>query len=523
MKKYEQEALSSRRHFLRQSACASLGATGLVNALAQMRLMAASMSASETSGDYKALVCLFLAGGNDSYNMLIPIGDPQSDGARADYEAARGVLAIARNEAKVLNVPGADPDVPTKAFNRHYGDIYPAMGVHPNAQPMADLFNTGELAFLCNVGSLAYPIPSRDDYLNQSVGLPKHLFSHANQASQWQSSIADKPFSTGWGGRVADLLDSSYNPTSKVSMSVTVGGVSSFQMGTAGGVTQYMLKPSGGISLEGYGTQYSSAYHTAGDPASGYKDSSTGQRLKAFETIMNLTHENLLEDQYNKIVQRARESEGVVGAALTAAAATSVDFDQHFSTAQTYLGDQLKMVAKLIAGRSPLGNERQIFFCSVGGYDNHSSLMSIHAHLMEELSSALMAFRNTLKDPALDVFDKVTTFTASDFSRTLTPNKNDATAGSDHAWGGHALIMGGGVKGRNLYGHYPPLKVGSAAGSIDSHTSRGRLIPDTSVDQYSAVLANWFGADSNSLEAIFPNLPRFDDPFASSSANLDFI
>lgn len=524
MRPSDKEALQSRRDFLRQSACASLGVTGLVNALAQMRLMSAAVAA-ETSApsDYKAIVCLFLAGGNDSHNMLVPMGDPSTDEARADYEAARGILALDRSALHALNTPTSAPETPTDAFKKHYGSAFPPLGVHPNASGLASLYNDGDLAFVANIGTLAYPVPTRNDFINKSVPVPHQLFSHSDQQTQWQSSIADKPFSTGWGGRTAELLNASYNTSGKVSMSISLAGINSFQVGTAGGVTQYVVNPSGTVSLSGFGTNYSNAYITPGDPSSGYKDGTTGDRLKAFEDVMKLTHENLLENQYNKIVQSARENEGVVGASITAADTTGVDFDSHFINAQTKLGDQLKMVAKLIAGRAPLGNNRQIFFVQIGGFDTHQSMLSDHANLMDELSQGLVAFRNTLKDANLAAFEDVVTFTASDFARTLTPNGQTTGDGSDHAWGGNAIVMGGPVKGKNIYGNYPSLKIGDAAGSIDSHSTRGRLIPDTSVDQYSAVIANWFGVDSNSLEAILPNLPRFDDPLSSATANLKFL
>ncbi|MFK7910115.1 MAG: DUF1501 domain-containing protein [Akkermansiaceae bacterium] len=523
MKQHQKEERQSRRDFMRQSACASLGVTGLVNALAQMRLMTAAMAAGDSGTDYKALVCLFLAGGNDSHNMLLPMGDPTSDQARADYEAARGILALDRTMLHTLDIPTQEADTPTKAFEKYYGSEFPPLGVHPNAKPLATMFNAGDLAFVSNVGTLAYPIPSRADYVNKTVPVPPQLFSHSDQQTQWQSSIADKPFSTGWGGRVAELLNASYNTSNKVSMSISLAGINSFQVGTAGGVTQYMVNTGGAVSLSGYGTNYASAYNTPGEPTSGYINSTAGRRLKAFENIMKLTHENLLEDQYNKIVERARDSEGIVGAALTAASGTGVDFDKYFANADTKLGDQLKMVAQLIAGCNPLGNNRQIFFVQVGGYDTHQTMISDHANLMSELSEALLAFRDTLKDPLLDAFNDVVTFSSSDFSRTLTPNGTTLADGSDHAWGANALVMGGAVKGGDIYGHYPPLKTGDTPGSIDSHSSRGRLIPDTSVDQYAAVLADWFGVDSNSTEAIFPNLPRFDDPLSVSSANLGFL
>ena len=497
MKPSQKTDLIGRRDFVRQSACAALGITGLVNTLAYMRLVTAAMAQSTTAlTDYKALVCLFLNGGNDSNNLLVP----RSGSFRTDYESARGILALpAAGLAPII------PDNDTRDF-----------GLHPNAQPLADLFATGKLAFVCNVGTLAYPIATRSEYLNRLVPVPPQLFSHSDQQLQWQTSVPDKPFSSGWGGRVADLLNASYNSASKVSMSVSLAGLNSFQVGTSGAVTQYAVTPSGVVSLRGYSSS-AGPYGGAQDSSGNYLNNDTGKRLKAFDQIMNLTHENLLEEQYNTVVRSARAKEAYVGSALTAAAATGVPFDALFANAQTSLGDQLKMVAKLIAGREALGNARQVFFCQVGGYDTHQGLLSSHASLMSELATGLKAFHDTLGQ--LNIANSVTTFTASDFNRTFTPNGTDSTAGSDHAWGGHALVLGGAVNGKKLYGTFPSLKLGT---DNDVDQNRGRWIPTVSVDQYSAVIAKWFGVDSNSMAAIFPNLSRFNDPF-SGSANLGFL
>jgi uncharacterized protein (DUF1501 family) len=329
---------------------------------------------------------------------------------------------------------------------------------------------------------------------------------------------AGQAFASGWGGRAADLLHSSYNAGgSKVSMSISLAGVNSFQVGTAGQVAQYAISDEGTVPFSGFGDAYADALNPNGT----YKTTVAGTRFKAFEDIMRLTHGNLHEEEYNRIVARSRAAEGTVGAAITAAAASGVDFETHFAGATTRLGDQLKMIAKLIAGRGVLGNNRQIFFCQIGGFDTHQTLLTSHGDLIGELNNSLSAFAATLQ--ALGVWDNVVTFTASDFNRTLTPNNTDPTkAGSDHAWGSHAIVLGGAVKGGDVYGHFPSLRVGAASGSIDAGSSRGRWIPTTSVDQYSSVLAKWFGASSNDLEAIFPNLPRFDDP-ASASANLGFL
>lgn len=483
-----------RRDFLRQAACASLGVTGLVNTLALTRLMTAAMAQDGGGTGYKALICLFLNGGHDSNNLLIPFsGEP-----RTDYETGRGILAL-----------------PTSGLHRIYPDNETReFGLHPAAQPLANLFNNGRLAFVCNVGTLSYPIATRSDYLNRLVPVPPQLFSHSDQQLQWQTSVPDRPFTSGWGGRVADLLNASYNPDSKVSMSISLAGVNSFQVGTSGAVDQYVVTTTGAVSLRGYGSPYTSALDSAGN----YLNSETGRRLRAFDDIMKLTHQNLLEEEYNRVVRSARATEGVIGGALTAAAASGVDFDTLFAGAQTSLGDQLKMIAKLIAGRSSLGNNRQVFFCQVGGYDTHQAMLTSHSSLVAELANALAAFYNATV--ALGVAGGVTTFTVSDFNRTLTPNGTDTQAGSDHAWGGHAMVLGDAVLGRRLYGAFPSLKVGT---DNDTDRNRGRWIPTTSVDQYSAVLARWFGVGSSSMEVIFPNLGRFNDPFTSSSANLNFL
>ena len=521
MKSHEKEFRRTRRDFLRQSSCAALGVTGLVNVLAHLRLMTAAMAQGVPDSGYKALVFLFLNGGNDSNNMVVPADDAASSQARADYEAGRGVLALPSAGLATLSQPAN-----TGAFTRHYGGQAQPLGFHPSAAPLAELFNSGKLAVVANVGTLAYPVASRTVYNSGTVPLPSQLFSHSDQQTQWQSSLPDRPFTSGWGGRAAELLHASYNSpeASKVSMSISLAGVNSFQVGTTGSVVQYVVQPSGIVALSGYGTNDTSALNTDGT----YKTTDTGKRFKAFEDIMKLTHANLHEEEYRRILLRARATEGAIGAAMTAATATGTDFNAIFTAAGAdhSLGDQLKMIAKLIAGRATLGNNRQIFFCQVGGYDTHQNMLASHTNLMDELATGMKAFHDALNAPGVNAWNEVVTFTASDFNRTLTPNNSDvAKAGSDHAWGGHALVMGGAVNGGNFYGHFPPLKTGNVTGSMDAGktTNRGRWIPTTSVDQYCAVLTKWLGAGSSEIATIFPNLPRFDDPFASSTANLGFL
>lgn len=469
---------------------------GLVNALTQNRLLTSASAQAGGGSGYKALVNLFLFGGNDSNNMLIPFGGTH----RSRYDASRGILAIPQEDLARIY-----PDNDSETW-----------GFHPQCGDMASLFNSGKLAVVQNVGSLAYPVANRTEYASGNVPLPPQLFSHSDQQIQWQSSIPDKPYETGWGGRVADLLNAGYNSDSNISMSVSLSGVNSYQVGKE--VVQYVVNKDGATSLWGYGPS-TNRYENALNEDGSYKTTWAGQRLRRFEEIMNYSHSNLHEDAYNQVIRRARDYEGTVGAAVTAADASSVDFDAIFANAQTNLGDQLKMIAKLIAGRESSGNSRQVFFCSTGGYDTHASQMPNHANLMNELSTGLKAFQDAMD--ALGVADDVLLYESSDFTRTFTPNGTSATAsGSDHGWGGHQIVMGGPIDGKKLYGHFPDLTVG---GPDDSNGTRGRWIPSTSVDQYGSVIANWFGVDSNSMEAIFPNLGRFDDPFSVSSANLQFV
>jgi uncharacterized protein (DUF1501 family) len=521
IKNHEKERLRGRRDFIRQTSCAALGVTGLVNALAHLRLMTAAMAQGDPGGGYKALVFLFMNGGNDSNNLFVPAGLAGDSVARADYETGRGVLALPGDQLHAVNLPGA-----CRAFDQYYGGQIQPMGFHPATGALAELFNSEKLAVVANVGTLAYPVASRAEYSSGLVSLPSQLFSHSDQQTQWQSSLPDRPFSSGWGGRAADLLNASYNSAaaSKVSMSISLAGVNSFQIGTGGQVVQYVVQPSGTVSLSGYGANYTTALNTDGT----YKTGDTGKRFKAFEDVMRLTHDNLHEEEYNRILRRARATEGAIGAALAptvGTTSTTSTLDPYFTTADHSLGDQLKMVARLIAGRSVLGNQRQIFFVQIGGYDTHQNMLASHNNLMSELSTGLKAFHDALNSPEVNAWNEVVTFTASDFNRTFTPNNTDpAKAGSDHAWGGHTLVMGGAVRGGNLYGQFPALKTGNASGSIDAGSgSRGRWIPGTSVDQYCAHMARWLGAGSNELAAIFPNLHRFDDPFSSSTANLNFL
>ncbi|MGK0184789.1 MAG: hypothetical protein ACI9R3_000563 [Verrucomicrobiales bacterium] len=465
----------SRRDFLRQGACASLGLTGLVSMLTQLRVMTGAM-AQETTVDelgYRALVCVFLSGGNDCNNMIVPVSQTDYD----QYAAVRGSLALPKDDLLAL-APKTYSD----------GVDY---GLHPGLTGVKSLFDQEKVAILANVGTLVAPT-TREQYLTGSVEVPAQLFSHSDQSVQWQSSVSDKPFTTGWGGRVADLLHT-LNENAEVSMSISLGGTNSYQVGTE--TTQYAVDTEGSISFQGYGNNYSNALNEDGT----FKSTNAGKRLKAFLDIMNLEPANLMQQAFAGKVNRAYENDRLLTAALA-----DVNIATPFPDSNA--ADQLKMVAQLIAAHDKLSQQRQIFFVEVKGYDTHADQVAAHGDLMTELSEALKAFYDATVEIGED--KNVTAFTSSDFGRTYTPNSGAETAGADHAWGSHAFIMGGAVKGGDIYGKFPELVVD---GPDDVNGDRGRWIPSTSVDEYSATLAKWIGVSDSNMDAVFPNISRFNN------------
>ena len=564
----------TRRAFMAKSACSAMGVGGIVNTLAHLRLMQGAL-ANNVSGisGYKSLIVLFKFGGFDANNVLMPgVGHP----SRANYDANRGVLA--------LPTGGTNPTLPITAANLASDPNAPAGGeffaLHPSMPDVQGLFNSGELSFAGNVGTLV--VPTTVSTYN-SVALPPQLFSHSDQQNEWQSSIPDKPFQSGWCGRIADFLNSE-NPNGEISMSVSLSGVNDIQVGLTPEAPQYSVTNTGAISLNGYGTNYANALSNSSDDKS-YLNNSSGRRLKAFQDIMNYTHDHLFEEGYNGVVRRARENEGFVGSAITESDAwlhpTAVDNNgnpwsfvegtfllqagldptvNNILNQLPSLSRQLLMIAKLMTGRRCLGNKRQIFFCSYGGHDTHqdqggfgtdaqgNSNVYVPGDIddnMTTLNDALKAFNDCMHAlethetglglPAGEEFTYNDFLLAShsDFNRTFTPNGVIAgPSGSDHAWGTHVFAMGGDVKGGNVYGYYPDLDPIGVWGTPGS--TRGRWIPTTSVEQFAAPLGKWLGVTSGETETIFPNLERFADPFTPgydptdystmlANANMDYL
>ncbi len=489
------ENLSSRRTFLRAASCAAVGTLALKAMIRDLRFINTA-AAQSTLTDYKALVCIFLQGGNDANNLVIPLGADY-----ANYAAIRQVLALPQASA-----------LPVSPINND-GHQY---GLHPSCPELQTLFGEGKAALLFNVGTLVYPISSAQ-YKARAVAVPPQLFSHSDQVTQWQTSIPDQPPRTGWGGRVADLIHPlQYQlvngvPTAnsaKISLCTSLAGANTFEVGNV--YQKYDVSTTGAVALGGV----------------------TGTRLAAMQGILGLTDANLQRSAYAGVVQDAiavgstlngaidpyadlvdRRSNGTSGTWIWNTGLTGIyPNGQAGGFPKTTLGGQLKMIARLIASGGVLNMKRQIFFAAVGGYDTHSNqtgftngkpdpTVGTQAGLFQELSSCMLAFQRAMEQVAMS--NAVTSFTASDFGRTFPANGS----GSDHGWGSHHVIVGGAVQGQRTYGTFPVQQVGGP-----DDTSTGRWIPRTSVDEYSATLAKWFGVGSGDMGTVFPNLYRFPTP-----------
>ncbi len=443
-----------RRRFLQHTLCAALGSSGASSALGNLANVAAATSATALqSGDYKALVCVFLFGGNDGDNTLIPYS--QSD--YNAYSAARTILAVPR--AQLLPIANTGTGGREWAF-------------HPSWPEMKQLYSQNKLALVANVGPLVAPT-TREQFLNESVPIPPHLFSHNDQQVQWQTSWPDQTTRTGWGGRMADAINA-LNPGSPLSMSISLAGINVFQVGNQ--VFPYAVSPEGAVSL-----WY-------------YNDTSTAPETVVTKAMLNAAYENLFEKTYSATFKSAIENSQRLDSMLRNAPPLRTVFPMG-----NKLADQLKMVAKLISVRSALGLRRQTFFCSLDGFDTHGEQLATHSNLLRQVSAALSAFYQATVE--LGVANNVTTFTQSDFGRTYKTNGR----GSDHGWGNHQVVMGGAVKGGTIYGAIPLHRVGGP-----DDTSDGRWIPRIATDEYAATLALWFGVNAGDLPMVLPNINRFN-------------
>ena len=455
---------ASRRAFLKRSA--ALGVAGVATPFVTS-LAAIGEAAAATATDYKALVCIFLYGGNDYANTL-PAYDQASYAA---YLAARSNIALTRESlaATLLNPATALPG------GRQYA-------LAPTMASLLPLFDQGKLAVALNVGTLVQPT-TKAQYQANSVRLPPKLFSHNDQQSYFQASNPEGATS-GWGGRIGDLFQSG-NGASTLTC-INASGNAVYLTGKS--AVQYAIGTGGPIALINNATSL-------------YGSTTAAATLRSLMTGSNA---NLFASEHARVSKRALDTYTQVSAALAGAPATNFPL---FPTGNS-LADQLKMVARLISVSSELGAKRQVFFVSIGGFDLHDNLVAQHPGLIGKVADAMRAFYDTTA--ALGVADKVTSFTASDFGRTLQSNDD----GSDHGWGSHHLVMGGAVRGRRFYGTPPAVGNGTP-----DDVGQGRLLPGIAVDQYAATLASWFGVGNGDLTTVLPNMGNYN----ASGWNLGFV
>ena len=458
----------NRRAFLRRSIASALGGVSLYSALGNLQLVNAAAHAAKGGvfADYKALVCVFLHGGNDSFNTIVP-----RDAANYQvYAATRPAMLIDRdvNGLRALNPLGTH--LPGD------GGLY---SLHPSMPELTTLFNGGQAAVVANVGPLLEPL-TKAQYQADTRRAPAQLFSHDDQANFWQTSRSDDANADGWGGRVADLLNAGANPDGQVSMTMSLGNQSLFQRGST--VDQYVMSPcfaDGSCTVERI------------DYLNDYQNELGAQSFHALAAQGTQSH--IFERAYAAGTRRAIANYEKLRSVLNPLPLWNTAFPP------TSLGGQLRQVANLISVRNALGMKRQVFFVSLGGFDTHDEQIGNQTALLGQLSVAMHAFYQATVQ--MGVASSVTQFTASDFGRTLSTNGD----GTDHGWGGHHFVLGGAVNGQRFFGRMPSL----AKTNNPDDAAYGQVIPTTSVDQYAATLARWFGVAPGDLGTLFPLLDRF--------------
>jgi uncharacterized protein (DUF1501 family) len=446
-----------RRNFLQHA-----GALAGTAALGQLGVLAAH---AQTASDYKALVCVFLYGGNDANNMIVPL----DTAGYANYAQTRSYLALPQAQLLPLSVAGGAPQY----------------GLHPALPGLASLWASGNLAVVANVGTLVQPL-TKAQYLSTATAKPESLFSHIDQQHQWQASISStSSASSGWGGRLSDQL-ASLNVNSSVPPMISTGGNNLFVTGAA---SQALVIPtSGSFGLSGFSNSGTDA-----------------ARLSALEQLLNVDQTVNLTQAAQAVMSGALTSSAILNPILTTTDAT---LQARFGALTGSFARQLLAIAKVIEARSTLGARRQVFLATLGSFDTHTNQLNEQQALLSQLDAGLTAFHGAMAD--IGAGASVTSFTLSDFSRNFLPNTG---GGTDHAWGSHPLVIGDAVHGGVIYGTMPTLTLSGP----DDASDLGRWIPTIAVDQFAATLAAWFGADATSLAAVLPNLSAF------SPSTLGFI
>jgi len=445
----------SRRNFIGTTGCAAMGSTAFLSSFTTLGMMN-SLVAPPPPDDYKALVCILLAGGNDSYNMIVPTtSEPYNV-----YATTRSNLALPQGDLLPLNY--TDPS----------GINY---GLNPSMPEVANMFNSGRAAVIANVGTLIEPV-TKTQILAGTAPLPLGLQSHSDQTRHWQTSIPQTRSAKGWGGKVADILASG-NTNQDMSMNLSLAGTNLWQSGNF--AEEFAITSQGSVGINILDNT---------DPFSVLIGN-------GITNIMDQQYADILKQTYANKVKSSQNQHDVFTAALSDLNPLTTEF------ANTNISKQMKMVAQSIAVSGGLGMERQTYYIKLGGFDNHGEVINNQAAKLSLLSGAIGSFYEAMDE--LGVSEKVTTFTISDFARTLTSNGN----GSDHAWGGNAMVFGGAVNGGQIYGQYPSLDLGG-----ELEVGNGVLIPEISTDQYFAELALWLGVSPSDLSNIFPNVENFYTP-----------
>jgi uncharacterized protein (DUF1501 family) len=476
---------ASRREFIRLSSLlSSAGALGVATPLALNLAAIGSAAAQSNQSDYKALICLFMYGANDQANTILA----------TDTESWNQYTTVrTTNVAGSINLPpvgstgGVIPIVPNTT------QVGRSFGLHPSLTELKSIFDAGRAAIIANVGPLIMPT-TLVQYQAKSVVLPPKLFSHNDQQSLWQSYGAEGA-SYGWGGLMGDMLAA--NNTNPIFTSISATGNAVFLSGKT--VTQYQVSASGAVPISGIsGTLFGST--TAAN---------------TLKSIITGSTNNYFQKEHASITNRSVSAQSLLSPSMAPAGANGVPNPSQYVNPNTNvlannsLATQIQTVARIIAGRNALGVKRQVFFISMGGFDTHDDQRVNQADLLAKLSHAIAYFDTTMGNlQGTDMRNQVTLFTASDFGRTFTSNGD----GTDHGWGSHHFIVGGAVKGKNIYGNFPVtgLKHLQDVGS-------GSLLPQFSVNQYGATLASWFGLSTSQINEVFPNINNF------TNRNLGFI
>lgn len=514
----------SRREFLRNTTLFTTA--GSIAAPFALNMFAMNVAAAFTDpGDYKALVCIYLGGGNDHNNMVLATETASWNGYQEARSGTGSVIALTKS---VITDPVNTAIIPSNTQGGRTFMLHPAMGL------MKTLFANSRAAIVANVGPLIVPIADRGQYQIATYTKPANLFSHSDQTAQWHSTDPSKPI-YGWGGRMADIFQSTNDPLKlNYSSSISTAGNSVFLAGQQ--IHQYQINSNGSAT-----------------PVGGLTSVFGAATSNLQKIITTPTNSNLFEIEHTEVMKRAIAAQSDLQAVINATTSLTTDanavrytlFSDSAATAINSLAVQLRTVARIIAGQKKLGARRQVFFVNMGGFDTHDGQAPSHGELMARLAHGMSYFDTTLK--TLSVFNdatltastvpdmslKVTSFTASDFGRTFTSNGD----GTDHGWGAHHFVVGGAVNGGNIYGSFPVTAVhgrpNPLGGTFDNplDVGSGNTIPQISVDQYAATMAKWFGLDPTEItgnaNSIFPNLVNFTTipPFTTglSARDLGFM